>query len=132
MREAEEGRAESAKVKELKDRITILEAEKKTAEKKAIETLVDTAVAAKKITADKKKHFVELGEKVGRESLKETLDCIMSQVKLTDLINHQTKVTDKKFSEMSEAELMELRENDRESYVAMYVKEFGIEPGELN
>ncbi len=129
LREAETSKKQSAKEKELADRIAVLEAEKKEATKKAIENLVDVAVTEKKITADKKAHFVALGEKVGVEELKTTLNCMATAVKPTDMIGGKSHPeSDKKYSEMSEKELKELRDKDRESYIGLYEKEFGFKP----
>ena len=118
-----------AEVQELKDRIAALETEKQQAETARITELVDQAVAEKRITADKKNHFVELGKKVGAEQLKETLVCMNPAVKPTDFISGGGSVpADKKFSEMSESELKQLRENDKTAYEALYEKEFGFKP----
>lgn len=50
---------------------------------------VDSAVAAKKIPADKKQHFIDLGQKVGIESLNATLDAISPAVKLSASIQSE-------------------------------------------
>lgn len=47
---------------------------------------VDAAVAAKKIPADKKQHFIDLGKKVGIEDLNATLDAMSPAVKLSTTI----------------------------------------------
>ena len=46
-----------------------------------ITSMVDEAIKAGKFTADKKNHFVELGKKVGAESLKMTLDSMSVSMK---------------------------------------------------
>lgn len=48
---------------------------------------VDAAVAAKKIPADKKDHFLELGKKVGIESLNATLEAITPAAKLSQTLS---------------------------------------------
>lgn len=119
----------SAKEKKLTDRIAVLEQEKQDATKRAIQNLVDQAVVDKKITADKKSHFVALGEKVGIESLTATLSCMNAGIKPTEIIGGAAgHKTDKKYSELSEKELIELRDNDRQTYEALYEKEFGFKP----
>lgn len=129
LRAAEVGKKEDAREKELIDRIAVLEAEKKEVTKKAIENLVDGAVTEKKITADKKAHFVALGEKVGVEELKTTLSCMATAVKPTDLIGGKARSNgEKKYSELSDKELKELRENDRVRYCELYEQEFGFKP----
>ena len=118
-----------AEVQQLKDRITALENEKQQAETARITELVDQAVADQRITADKKNHFVELGKKLGSADLKATLDCMSPAMKPTDFIGKGGAApTVKKFSEMAESELKELREKDPEAYASLYEKEFGFMP----
>lgn len=119
-----------AEVQELKDRIAALENEKQEAVNTRITELVEQAVSEKRITADKKNHFVELGKKVGVMQLKETLACMNPAMKPTDFIagGSGSAPTDKKFSEMSEDELKQLRENDKAAYEKLYEKEFGFKP----
>ncbi|MBR6174448.1 MAG: HK97 family phage prohead protease [Bacteroidales bacterium] len=118
-----------AEVQQLKDRIAALENEKQQAEDRRITELVDQAVSEQRITADKKNHFVELGKKVGSAELKATLDCMNPAVKPTDFIGKGASVpADKKFSEMSESDLKELREKDPAAYATLYEKEFGFMP----
>lgn len=121
--------AHSAKEKELTDRIAELENEKKEASHKAVVNLVEAAVKEKKITADKKAHFEALGDKMGLESLQDTLSCINAGIKPTDIIGGKTSgACEKKYSEMSEKELSELREKDQNAYEELYEKEFGFKP----
>ena len=118
-----------AEVQQLKDRITALENEKQQAETARITELVDQAVADQRITADKKNHFVELGKKLGSAELKATLDCMSPAMKPTDFIGKGGAApTVKKFSEMAESELKELREKDPAAYASLYEKEFGFMP----
>ncbi len=121
--------AANSRIRELEEKLRQMEAEKAAREKRAITTLVDAAVKAGKITVDKKQHFVELGSKVGVDSLTETLSCMNPAVKPTDVIGHHASAPgQKKFSEMDEKELKELRDNDRTVYCELYRSEFGIEP----
>lgn len=98
--------------------------------KKNIDDLVNAAVVGKKITADKKQHFTELGAKIGVDALKTTLDAMSASVKLTDMINSRSadKTAAVKFGEMNEAQLKDLRENDKETYASLYESEFGFKP----
>lgn len=48
-----------------------------------ITTAVDSAIAAKKIPADKKDHFIGLGKKVGIEELQTTLDAMSPATKIS-------------------------------------------------
>ncbi len=119
--------AANSRIRELEEKLRQMEAEKAVQEKKAITTLVDAAVKAGKITVEKKQHFVELGVKVGVDSLTETLSCMNPAIRPTDVIGHHS-TPQKKFSEMDENELKELRDNDRTVYCELYRREFGIEP----
>ena len=66
---------------------------------------------------------MELGKKVGSAELKATLDCMNPAVKPTDFIGKGASVpADKKFSEMSESDLKELREKDPAAYATLYEK----------
>lgn len=53
----------------------------------AITQAVDAAVAAKKIPADKKDHFIGLGKTVGLETLKTTLDVMSPAVKISQTLD---------------------------------------------
>lgn len=112
---------------QLRTRIQELEKEKEQVEKNRITELVDQAVADKRITADKKQHFVELGQKVGFEDLKTTLACMNVALTPKDFIG-KAAAPSKSYSEMSEKELRELRDNDSEAYASLYEKEFGFRP----
>ena len=119
-------------IEKLTARVAELENEKKEANEKAIETLVDNAVSEKKITADKKSHFVALGNKIGVEELKTTLSCMSAGLKPNDIITGgANQKPSKKYSEMSEQELLSLRNNDMKTYEALYEAEFGFKP-EIN
>jgi hypothetical protein len=96
----------------------------------AIECAVETAIKAKKITADKKEHFVKLGKTSGMEVLNSTLDMLTPAVKPTDVV-HQTIGTGretKKFSELSAKERIDLRASDKEKYASLFAAEYGFEP----
>lgn len=94
-----------------------------------IEAMVDGAVKEQKFGAEKRDHFVELGKKIGVESLKETLAAMSPQVKLSSLV---TKSGDggqeyKKLSEVPAGELAELKENDPALYKKLYKAEYGMD-----
>jgi len=122
-----------AKVTEIKlasDRVTSLEAEAVTQRDLAITTEVDAAITLKKVTADKKDHFITLGKTSGLEVLKTTLELMSPAKKPTDVINLNSKgevVEFKKLSEVPEAELLLMRENDKDSYCKLYKAEYGTE-----
>lgn len=96
-----------------------------------IEAAVDGAIAEKKIPADKKTHFVELGKQVGVESLSATFDAITPQVKLSQVLGHQGGVTAdnswQKLSDVPEDNILELRTNDPDEYKRLYKAEYGVD-----
>lgn len=51
---------------------------------------VEAAIAAKKIPADKKQHFIDMGKKLGIEDLNATLDAIAPAVKLSAIIQPES------------------------------------------
>lgn len=118
----------------LQEQNRTLKAEKEAAGVKSIELAVDQAVSAGKVAADKKQHFVELGKKVGLESLTETLNLMSGPVRPTDVI-HQTAPAGgegyKKLSEVPVAGLEKLRKEQPAEYRKLYLAEYGVEP-EMN
>lgn len=95
-----------------------------------ITSMVDEAVKAGKFTADKKDHFVELGKKVGAESLKLTLDAMSVSMKPSTLLGKQGGAAPKEYKswgEVPEAELKLMREENKELYRKLYKAEFGTD-----
>jgi hypothetical protein len=97
---------------------------------KAIEGVVDAAIANKKITADKKSHFVGIGKTSGLEVLRETLGLIESAKRPSEVIDTTSgtgTTAYKKLSEVPEQELREMRKNDIETYRKLFKAEYGYE-----
>lgn len=96
----------------------------------AIATLVDTAIGEGKFPADKKNHFVELGNKVGLQSLKETIDLMTPAQRPSNFINPSNPTTGdyKTLSEVPTDKLETLRKEQPEKYKALYQAEYGIAP----
>lgn len=118
----------------LQEQNRTLKAEKEAAGVKSIELAVDQAVSAGKIAADKKQHFVELGKKVGLESLTETLNLMSGPVRPTDVIQQAAPAGGegyKKLSEVPVAGLEKLRKEQPAEYRKLYLAEYGVEP-EMN
>ena len=100
----------------------------------SINALVDGAVSDKRITADKKEHFVNLGKSVGIESLRTTLELMHPQHKPTEVINQTTdKVTAgehkvyAKLSEVPANAIPSLKESNPTEYARLYKAEYGVE-----
>lgn len=122
---------------------TSLRAEKEKLEKEldtlrlaGITSLVEEAVTAGKIESGKKAHFIELGKKVGQESLKLTFEAMHGTVKPSMVLNrtgsHAATGEWKKLSEVPVEELKLMRENDPQQYRKLYKAEYGIDCPGLN
>mgnify|MGYP002624580882 FL=1 len=100
---------------------------------------VERAVKEKRITADKKDHFIDLGKKVGLASLEETLSLMRPEQKPSEVIvPEQANVggdapkTYARLSEVPEEQLREIREKNRTEYARLYKAEYGVELPTLN
>lgn len=134
------GMAETATEAEVLNRIAELQAQAAEAAairlemeqqtEQAIAAAVDGAVKLRKITADKKAHFIELGKKAGLQSLVETLELMQPARRPTDFIDRTNgePETFKKLSDVPTEQLAQLRAADSETYVRLYKAEYGIEP----
>jgi hypothetical protein len=123
-----------AKVTEIKlaaDKVTQLELAAETQRELAITTEVENAITLKRVTADKKDHFIALGKKVGVEDLRATLQLMSPAKKPNEVIylGKDGKEVDeyKKLSDVPEAELKLMRENDKEAYQKLFKAEYGTE-----
>lgn len=98
-----------------------------------IETLVNAAVAEKKIGEDKKQQFLELGKKLSAEDLKATFDAMSPQVKLGSIVGNQGGAPSggnaeyKKLSEVPTEELEKLRTENPAQYKKLFKAEYGFE-----
>lgn len=97
--------------------------------------MVDDAIKAGKFNANKKDHFINLGKTVGAESLKLTLDSMAVVTKPMQLLNTGGGMATgqwNKLSEVPEAQLKLMRENEPDKYRALYKAEYGIECPKFN
>lgn len=99
----------------------------------SITAAVDGAIAEKRITGDKKEHFVNIGKMAGIDALRETLSLLRPTRKPTEVI-HQTDASrddePKTYSKLSDvpAEQMEkLRDEQPQEYARLYKAEYGTE-----
>ena len=77
-----------------------------------ITAAVDAAVAARKITADKKQHFINLGKKVGIEDLNATLDAMSPVKKLSSMLEQEPPASEAELAKGPwEKRMAEIREN---------------------
>lgn len=109
-----------------------LRQERDTLRAARIETLVNAAIAEKKIGEDKKQQFLDLGKKIGADELKQTFDAMSPQVKLSNIvgaggISAGGHAEYKKLSDVPSDELAKLREQNPAQYKKLYKAEYGIE-----
>lgn len=110
-----------------------LRQERDTLRAARIETLVDAAIAEKKIGEDKKQQFLDLGKKIGADELKQTFDAMSPQVKLSNIVGSHGggaaggSAEYKKLSDVPSDELSKLREQNPAQYKKLYKAEYGIE-----
>lgn len=95
--------------------------------------LVDKAISEKRLGEDKKAQFIELGKKVGSEELKNVLEAMQPQVKLSAVLkttNGRVAVQPATYAKLSEVPadaLIEMREQNPEEYKRLYKAEYGME-----
>lgn len=109
-----------------------LKAEVNNMKEAQIKEIVATAVLDKRITEDKRGHFVALGQKVGAEVLKSTFEAMSPAVKPIDLIHRANAAAGvqltRKLSDMTAEEMSDMRTDNPEQYAAMYEAEYGFKP----
>lgn len=97
----------------------------------AITTSVEAHGARLKLTEEQKKHFLSLGKQIGVEALESTLVLMHPAAKPMDVLkpgSGDKQTLELKFDAMTPDQLMELRTNDREKYVALYKDKYGYAP----
>ena len=110
-----------------------LRQERDTLRAARIESIVDAAIAEKKIGEDKKQQFVDLGKKIGADELEKTFGAMSAQVKLSNLVSGGAATSSqqggqwKKLSDVPSEELAKLREENPAQYKKLYKAEYGIE-----
>lgn len=123
-----------AQLKAVQQENDTLKAEAQKLTEARIAQLVDTAIAEKRLDAQHKEQFVELGKKIGVEELGNTLQAMKPQVKLSSMLGHHGSApetagekTYTKLSEVPADELVKLRAENVEEYKRLYKAEYGIE-----
>ena len=114
----------------LRNELKSLQGQLESIQLSGITNMVDEAVKAGKFTADKKEHFIDLGKKVGAESLKLTIDAMSGSMKPSMLLGKQAGAAPKEYKtwgEVPEAELKLMREENKELYRKLYKAEFGVD-----
>jgi hypothetical protein len=108
-----------------------LRKEKEEMQLAGITAAVESAISERRITAEKKDHFIALGKKVGLESLKLTFEAMNPAQKPTDVIRisggNSAFGEWKKLSDVTTDKMMELRNNDKSTYMKLYKAEYGVD-----
>ena len=109
-----------------------LQQEKEQLQLSAITQTVKEATAKHLILAEKETHFIELGKKVGIDSLKLTFDSMTPIQKPLNLINttgggSSMSLNWKKLSDVPVDKMEELRNNDKTTYMKLYKAEYGVD-----
>ncbi|MDO9255416.1 MAG: hypothetical protein Q7U54_07890 [Bacteroidales bacterium] len=117
-------------VKKNQETVLALTSQVATIELSAIESAVQLGIDDKRYTADKKAELIELGKKVGVESLKKTIELMRSVGKPTDHITGTGKEDDKTItlaSLMKEgiSAVEKLKAEDPEKYAELYAAHYG-------
>lgn len=104
--------------------------EARTMELQRVTDMVDGAIAERRITAQQKSMFLELGKTSGSEVLRQTLAMIPQQGKPSSVIREQTggQATAQyaKLSDMPEEEIAKLKEEQPSEYARLYKAEYGV------
>lgn len=124
--------AKLTELKEAENERVQLQKEKDALELANITSLVEHAVAEKRLGAEKRQQFIDLGKKVGAEDLKVVLLTMLPQVKLSALVGkhdgpHGTQSAYAKLSEVPADKLLELRAQQPDEYKRLYKAEYGVE-----
>nr|DAQ79336.1 MAG TPA: prohead serine protease [Caudoviricetes sp.] len=99
----------------------------------SITAVVDGAIAEKRITGDKKEHFVNIGKTAGLDALRTTLSLLHPAVKPTEVIhqaddpNPDAPKTYAKLSDVPVEEMEKLREDKPQEYARLYKAEYGYD-----
>lgn len=120
--ELKTAKEETAKLQKEKDALTLAN----------ITSLVEKAIDEKRIDADKKQQFIDLGKKIGAEELGNIFSAMSPQMKLSAVLGpHGTAKTEtatyKKLSEVPGDKLLEIREQQPDEYKRLYKAEYGME-----
>lgn len=122
----------------LRVQVEQLQKEQQLLQLSLITEAVDQAVKDKRIVATKRDHFIELGKKVGIDSLREVFDSMQPQVSLGSQINLKDSPNGgntpgnyalyKKLGEVPSTQMEDLHDNHPDEFLRLYKAEYGFEP----
>lgn len=101
----------------------------------AITAQVDAAINEKRITADRKEFFINLGKTSGADALRQTLELMQPARKPSDVLDtskdaphgQQEPTAFAKLSEVPAEKIGKLRKENPNEYMRLYKAEYGIE-----
>jgi len=123
LNELKAAKAENATLKGKNEQLTLAH----------ITGLVEKAMEEKRLGEDKKAQFIELGKKVGADELKNVLDAMQPQMKLSTVLKtvngrvSALPTTYAKLSEVPADTLLKLRSENPDEYKRLYKAEYGME-----
>lgn len=116
------------RIKELQEDVATLKTEKETIRLSAIKAMVEEAKKEGKITEDREAHFINIGKTMGAAVLSDTLACLSSPVRPSEVIRDKSGTKEyTKLSEVPEEERKLMREENRALYCKLYKDEYGID-----
>lgn len=107
--------------------LDLLKKEKEELTLSAITSSVDDAVKDRRLSAERKAQFIELGKKIGVAELKKVLQAMNPAVKPSQMLGGASDGAWKKLSDVPADQLEAMRENDPAQYARLYKAEYGIE-----
>lgn len=132
------GLAETATEEQVHAAVTALKSKADNAETltlAAITAQVDAAITERRITADRKEFFINLGKTSGADALRQTLELMQPARKPTDVIDttkdapqgQPEQATFAKLSEVPADKVGKLRKDNPNEYMRLYKAEYGID-----
>lgn len=132
------GLAETATEEQVHAAVTALKSKADNAETltlAAITAQVDAAITERRITADRKEFFINLGKTSGADALRQTLELMQPARKPTDVIDttkdapqgQPEQATFAKLSEVPADKVIKLRKDNPNEYMRLYKAEYGID-----
>lgn len=132
------GLAETATEEQVHAAVTALKSKADNAETltlAAITAQVDAAITERRITADRKEFFINLGKTSGADALRQTLELMQPARKPTDVIDttkdapqgQPEQATFAKLSEVPAGQVNKLRKDNPNEYMRLYKAEYGID-----
>ena len=115
----------------LREQVENITKQQQVAELAHVSLAVQRAVDERRITADKRDHFIQLGKKIGSQELLAVLSEIPPVPRITETLQHSPGNQEqqwKRLSDVPPSQLLNLRKQEPERYARLYEAEYGIRP----